>query len=216
MIDTPDLALRNQILGIAGSRLESIGEAHHILDILLLSRLGQYVCFLCSQGDGLFQVKRLAGFHGSHCHLEVGVIRGADIHCIYNVTVNQISIIRKTVLRRNPILLANGFELFLINVADGHQGQIGTLGNTGLVHAAPDGSYAYRSYANNFLFHVEHNSFKLSYKLNKINLFFPESLQRREEFPPRWHSEPLQRPFHLTNRGRNFPTTCSFGDNLCC
>ena len=41
MIDTPDLALRNQILGIAGSSLESVGEAHHILDILLLSRLGQ-------------------------------------------------------------------------------------------------------------------------------------------------------------------------------
>ena len=53
-------------------------------------------------------------------------------------------------------------------------------------------------------------------KLNKINLFFPESLQRREELPPRWHSEPLQKPFHLTNRGRNFPTTCSFGGDLCC
>ena len=140
----------------------------------------------------------------------------ADAARLMGINIDQISIIRKTVLRRNPILLANGFELFLINVANGHQGQIGTLGNTGLVHAAPDGSYAYRSYANNFLFYVDYNSFKLSYKLNKINLFFPESLQRREELPPRWHSESLQRSFHLINRGRDFPTTCSFGDNLCC
>ena len=110
MVDLAQHSLFNQVLGIAGSCLEAIGEAHHVRYALFRGGLGQDVGFLSVHGHGLFHRKRLSGLDRSHGDFKVHIVGGGDIHRIHIRAVDQVVIIGKAVGLINAIFLLCIFQ----------------------------------------------------------------------------------------------------------
>ena len=153
MVDPANLPLGNQVLGVPGCRLEAVGETHHVLELLLCRGLGQGVRLLRRHGDGLFQVVGLARLYRRHGNLKVGVVGGADVHRLHIGAADQVVIIGEAPLRGDAVLLPCRLQLFLVDVTDGHQFQIGASADAGLVNAGPDAAQAHRAHSNHFFTH---------------------------------------------------------------
>ena len=148
-----DLPLGDQVPGVPGRRLKAVGEAHHIFQSLLLRCLGQGVRLFRRHGDRFLQVVGLARLHRRHGDLKVGVVGGADIHRLYIGAVDQGVIIGEAPLRGDAVLLPCRLQLFLVDVTDGHQLQVGASADAGLVNAGPDAAQAHRAHSNHFFTH---------------------------------------------------------------